>query len=105
MCDDGKLTGVGMSYVFPLFESLWSAQPPRSPSAFCGMTVAGTKVDVAIMRVRGVSPATVPRRLTLARLHGRVSFSEEVKYRLALLAGGVYEPRLAPQDLTLRRAF
>ena len=56
---------------------------------------AGVKLDTALARRAGLPPSSaVPRRLILSRFHYRVSPLENIKYRIALLRGQAYAPKL-----------
>jgi len=62
------------------------------------LVLQGAKLDTVLARRSGLGAAAIPRSIILARYHHRVSAIENIKFRLALLSGRRYTPKLAAVD-------
>lgn len=60
------------------------------------LVLQGVKLDRELIRKAKLPEGTLPRRLVMFRYHYRISALENIKYRLALLRGEVYRPKVKP---------
>lgn len=60
------------------------------------LVLEGVKADSKLIRNAKLPEGTLSRRLVMLRYHHRISAIENIKYRLALLQGKVYRPKVKP---------
>ena len=72
-------------------------------AAFVGLRIRkhfvlqGAKLDAHLMQRSGMPTNTFSRRLIMLRFHNRISPGENIKYRLGLVRGTAYSPRIEPK--------
>jgi hypothetical protein len=60
------------------------------------LVLQGVKLDSELIRKAKLPEGTLSRRMVMLRYHYRISAVENIKYRLALLQGKTYQPKVKP---------
>ncbi|KAG7670051.1 hypothetical protein NADE_006293 [Nannochloris sp. 'desiccata'] len=69
------------------------------------LVLQGVKLDRELVRKAKLPEGVLSRRLVMFRYHYRISAFENIKYRLALLQGKVYRPKVKPVHDEDRRSM
>ena len=85
---------------------LWQRAAAAAHVIHRKLVIAGAKFDASILRRSKLPEGTLSRRIVLLRYHHRISTLENIKFRLAVLSGKAYSPKVRslPQGNSSRTA-
>ena len=84
---------------------LWKRIAKVAHAVHARLVIEGAKVDRELIMRSKLPENTLSRRMVLLRYHHRISAIENIKFRVALLQGKVYKPKVRPPPANNRYIY